>query len=214
MQDPNHKPLTHMGKNHGKGDQQLETGTDEAQLPRRLLGGHEDAVDAVNLHQQWRVDQREADVERGVGDETRHWRRLQQEDGHGQTGKRVTAQHHRAQLPARGFDQAARAAPDVESRAREDQSQHEEVESQEWRPKGRSEGQEGCGDGLALCPRGRVRPCKVTVWGEGGVLGEYNDKIQTHKRFKRTQFIKIKNTTYEFVGQSPLLSYKMTLKNS
>jgi len=167
MQDQNHKLLTHMDKNHGKGDQQLEAGTDEAQLPRRLLGGHEDAVDAVNLHQQWRVDQREADVESGVGDETRHWRRFQQEDGHGQTGKHVTAQHHRTQLPARGFDQAARAAPDVESRAREDPSQHEEVESQEWRPKGRSEGQEGCGDGLALCPRGRVRPCKVTVCGGG-----------------------------------------------
>ena len=143
-----------MGENHDKGDQQLEPDTDEAQFARRPLGGHEDAMDAVDLDQQGRVDQGETDVERGVPHETRPERGLQQEDRHGQTSQHVTAQHHRAQFPACGLDQPARAAPDVESRAREHQSQNEEVKGRQSRSQGRGEGDEGGGDGLALCPCG------------------------------------------------------------
>ena len=37
-------------------------------------------------------------------------------------------------------------------------------------------------------------------------------QIQTHKRFKRTLFIKTKTQSADFQGKSPLSSYKTTLK--
>lgn len=152
-----------MDNDNTKRHQQLEARADEAKFPGGSLARHEDPVDPVDLHQQGSVHQRQADMKRHVGHETRRRRRLDQEDGYSQASQQVTQQHDGAELSARGLDQSARAAPDVERGTREHERQHEEVKGHEGEAERRGEGHVADRDGVARLARVRVGPGEVSL---------------------------------------------------